>query len=83
MCKRAKRRADQAAAGNTSKGINLADVECAKRNVFHTLADISALPHIATGWKGLPSKSGTLPPKTVEKEELDKKGFQGIYWDGQ
>ena len=79
MHKRAKRRADQAAAGTTSKGISLAHVECAKRNVFHTLANISALPHIDTGWKGHPSKLGTLPPKMVEMEELDKQGFQGIY----
>jgi hypothetical protein len=57
-------------------------VERAKQNIVVASADISALPHTSTGWKGLPSKAGTLPPKTDEMIELDKKGFQGLYWDG-
>lgn len=69
--------------GHTVKDTSLEHVKRAKQNILFSVADLSVLPHASTGWTGLPSKPGCLPPKTQEMEELDKKGLQGIYWDGR
>jgi len=69
--------------GHTVKDISLEHVKRAKQNIFFSVVDMSALPRTSTGWTGLPSKPGSLPPKTREMEELDEKGLQGIYWDGR
>jgi hypothetical protein len=65
------------------KDISLAHVERAKANVFFSSGEVATLRHTATGWTGLASKAGTLPPKTPEMEALDRKGHGGIYWDGR
>jgi hypothetical protein len=64
------------------KDINMAHVEHAKQKIVVMSADISALPHTGTRWKGLPSNAETLLPKPDGMIKLDKRGFQGLYWDG-
>jgi len=64
------------------KDISLKHVKCASDNIFFSSAEVANLPHATTGWVGLHSKPGSLPPKTAEMEDLDKRGFKEIQWNG-